>query len=74
MPHKLPVDQANEQSTVSCQVSDIEFTWQLAEVGDRTFIQVTTSLPESEAHRLDDQHEVIQESLRRLTALAEAAS
>ena len=31
MPQKLRVDQANERVTVSCQVSDIEFTWQLAE-------------------------------------------
>ena len=31
MPQKLRVDHANERVTVSCQVSDIEFTWQLAE-------------------------------------------
>jgi hypothetical protein len=35
---------------------------------------VNVSLPESEAHRLDGQQQVIQDSLRRLTALAEAAS
>jgi uncharacterized protein YndB with AHSA1/START domain len=73
MPQKLRVDQVNERVTVSCQISDIEFTWQLAEAGDGTSIQVTANLPESEAHRLDGQHEVIRESLRRLTALAEAA-
>jgi uncharacterized protein YndB with AHSA1/START domain len=74
MPQKLRVDQANERVTVSCQVSDIEFTWQLAEAGDGTSIHVTASLPESEAHRLEGQHQVIEESLRRLTARAEAAS
>ena len=31
MPQKLRVDQANERVTVSCQVSDIEIVWQLAE-------------------------------------------
>jgi hypothetical protein len=35
---------------------------------------VTASLPESEAHRLDGRHQVIEESLRRLAALAEAAA
>jgi hypothetical protein len=74
MPQKLRVDQANERVTVSCQVSDIEFTWQLAESGGGTSIHVTASLPENEAHRLDGQHQVIEQSLRRLTALAEAAS
>jgi uncharacterized protein YndB with AHSA1/START domain len=73
MPQKMRVDQANERVTVSCQVSDIEFTWQLAEVGDGTSIHVTASLPESEAHRLNGQHQVIEQSLRRLAALAEAA-
>jgi uncharacterized protein YndB with AHSA1/START domain len=74
MPQKLRVDQANDRVTVSCQVSDIEFTWQLAEAGGGTSIHVTATFPEREAHRLDGQHQVIQESLRRLTALAEAAS
>jgi hypothetical protein len=35
---------------------------------------MNVSLPEREAHRLDGQQNVISESLRRLTALAEAAS
>jgi hypothetical protein len=47
---------------------------QLAEGDEGTAIQVTVSLPEREAHRLDGQHQAIEESLRRLTALAEAAS
>jgi uncharacterized protein YndB with AHSA1/START domain len=73
MPQKLRVDQAGERVTVSCQVSDIDFVWRLAEGGQGTAIEVTVSLPEREAHRLDGQHQVIEESLRRLTALAEAA-
>jgi uncharacterized protein YndB with AHSA1/START domain len=74
MPQKLRVDQANERVTVCCQVSDIEFSWQLAESGGGTSIYVTASLPENEAHRLDGQHQVIEQSLRRLTTLAEAGS
>ena len=72
MPQKLRVDQVGERVTVSCQVSDIDFVWRLAEDGQSTAIEVTVSLPESEARRLDGQHQIIEESLRRLTALAEA--
>jgi uncharacterized protein YndB with AHSA1/START domain len=74
MPQKLRVDQANDRVTVSCQVSDIDVVWQLAEGGQGTAIQVTVSLPEHEAHRLDGQYQAIGESLRRLAALAEAAA
>ena len=74
MPQKLRADQADERITISCQVFDIEIVWQLAEVGTGTSIHEDVSLPECEAHRLDGQHQVIEESLRRLTALAEAAS
>ena len=74
MPQKLRVDQANDRVTISCQVSDIDVVWQLAEGGPGTAIQVTVSLPEREAHRLDGQRQAIGESLRRLAALAEAAS
>jgi uncharacterized protein YndB with AHSA1/START domain len=74
MPQKLRVDQAYERVTISCQVSDIDVVWQLAEAGTGTSITVNVSLPAREAHRLDGQHQAISESLRRLTALAEAAS
>jgi uncharacterized protein YndB with AHSA1/START domain len=74
MPQKLRADKANDRVTVSCQVSDIDIVWQLAEDGTGTSINVNVSLPEREAHRLDGQHQVIEESLRRLMALAEAAS
>lgn len=74
MPQKLRVDQANDRVTVSCQVHDIEFIWQLAESGGGTSIRVTATLAEHEADRFDLQHQLIEKSLRRLTALAEAAS
>jgi len=73
MPQKLRADQANERVTISCQVSDIDVVWQLAEAGTGTSINVNVSLPEREAHRLDGQHQAIEESLCRLTALAESA-
>ncbi|HYB15528.1 MAG TPA: hypothetical protein VEF71_08660 [Streptosporangiaceae bacterium] len=48
--------------------------WQLAETGAGTSIHVNVTAPESEAHLLDRQHRLIEESLHRLAALAEAAS
>jgi uncharacterized protein YndB with AHSA1/START domain len=74
MPQKLRVDQANERITISCQVSDIDIVWQLTEAGTGTSINVNVALPEHEAHRLDGQQQVIEESLRRLTTLAEATA
>ena len=74
MPQTLRVEEAAERVTISCQVSDIDIVWQLAEAGAGTSVSVNVTLPEHEAHRLDGQYQVISESLRRLTALAEAAS
>ena len=74
LPQNLRVEHANDRITVSCQIFDIEVVWQLAESGTGTSINVNVSLPEREARRFDGQHQVIEESLRRLTALAEAAS
>jgi hypothetical protein len=45
MPQKLRVDQANERVTISCQVSDIDVVWQLAEAGMGTSITVTSACP-----------------------------
>jgi uncharacterized protein YndB with AHSA1/START domain len=74
MTQKLRVDEANERVTISCQVRDIDIVWQLAEAGTGTSISVTVTLPEREAHRLNGQRWLMAESLRRLTALAEAAA
>ena len=57
--------------TISCQVSDIDFAWQLAEVADGTAITVRVELPEAEAHRLDGQRELITTSLANLSELAQ---
>jgi uncharacterized protein YndB with AHSA1/START domain len=74
MPQKLRVDEANERITISCQVRDIDIVWQLGEAGADTSITVNVTVPEPEAHLLDVQRWLIGKSLRRLTALAEAAS
>jgi uncharacterized protein YndB with AHSA1/START domain len=74
MPQKLRADQADGRVIISCQVFAIDMVWQLAETGAGTSIHVNVTAPESQAHRLDGQHQLIEESLRRLSALAEAAS
>ena len=48
--------------------------WAGIEVGAGISIHVNVTLPEPEAYQLDGQHQIIKESMRRLTALAEAAS
>src|SRR5215470_11839517 len=52
MPQELRVDEANARVTISCQVSDIDFVWQLAEAGTGTSVSVDVTLPEREADRL----------------------
>jgi len=74
LPQAMRVDEVSERVTISCQVEDIDFVWQLAEAGAGTSINVNVTLPERNARRLDRQHQVISESLRRLTTLAEASS
>jgi uncharacterized protein YndB with AHSA1/START domain len=74
MPQKLHTDSADSRVTVSCQVSDIEFVWQLAEDGTGTRICVNVTLPDAEAPRLAGQQESITRSLHRLAAIADRAS
>ena len=73
LPQRLRVDDVSERVTISCQVFDIEIVWQLAEADSGTSITVNVSAPEREAGQLDWQHDVMEESLRRLAALAEDA-
>jgi uncharacterized protein YndB with AHSA1/START domain len=62
---------ADGRVTVSCQVSDLVFEWQLSELPDGgTRIAVHVDIPDAEAHRLDGQRADIHESLTRLAALA----
>lgn len=72
MPQRLRTDRSHGRVVVSCQVSDIDFVWQLAEDGDGTLINVRVVLPEAEARREADQRAAITDSLRRLSTLAHA--
>jgi uncharacterized protein YndB with AHSA1/START domain len=72
MPQHLRTDRAASRITVSCQVSDIDITWQLAEAAGRTAISVRVELPPTEAHRLPAQRELITASLDALVNLAAA--
>ena len=74
MAQKLRTDQTGCRVTVSCQVSEIDFVWQLAEAGTGTSIHVYVNLPDHEAHRLEGQQQLIQESLSHLATLAEASA
>ncbi len=71
---RLRTDDRAGRVVVSCQVSDIDFTWQLAEDGDATTITVAVELPAREADRLDGQREQISASIAALARLAEAGS
>lgn len=58
--------------TMSCQVSDIDFSWQLAETPDGTEITARATVPPHEGGRLAYVREMISASLGALTVLAEA--
>lgn len=73
-PQQLRGDRAEGRVTISCQVTYIDFVWQLVEDGPGTRIDVHVALPDSQAHRLDSEREVITTSLARLAILTEAAA
>lgn len=72
MPQKLRADRVEGRVSTSCQVSDIDFCWQLAARGDGTHDTVRVALPPAMAGLLDDQREAIAASLGALATLAEA--
>jgi uncharacterized protein YndB with AHSA1/START domain len=72
MPRHLRADRVEGRVTVSCQVSGIDFSWQLAEHGDGTRIMARVVLPPAMAGLLDEQREAIARSLSNLAELAEA--
>jgi uncharacterized protein YndB with AHSA1/START domain len=74
MPQRLRVDRASGRVTVSCQVSDIDVTWRLAESEQQTIIEVRVELPKAEAQRLHGQRVALAESLANLAALAESST
>jgi uncharacterized protein YndB with AHSA1/START domain len=70
MPQQLRTDHTAGRVTISCQISDIDVTWQLAEAANGTSITVDVQLPDTEAHRLAGQRELIRDSLTALANLA----
>ena len=73
MPGRLRSDRTEGRVTISCQLRDIDFSWQLAEDGPGTRIRVHVTLPESEAHGWMT-HEMITTSLAQLATVAKATA
>ena len=70
MAQLLNTERDQQRVTVSCLVSDLRFEWRLEPDGEGTRITVDVEIPETEAHRLDGQREIIRTSMKRLAALA----
>ena len=74
MPQTLETSQDRGSVKISCLVSDLRFDWRLrpSGTGSGTEISVHVEIPDSEAHRLGAQHDIIRQSLIRLASLAAA--
>jgi uncharacterized protein YndB with AHSA1/START domain len=72
MAQLLDPQRDRQRVTVSCLVSDLRFEWRLEPAGDGTLITVDVEIPDTEAHRLANQREIIQTSLQRLAHVASA--
>ena len=70
MAQLLETKREQQRVTVSCLVSNLRFEWRLEPAGEGTLITVDVDVPEAEAHRLHNQRQIIQTSLRRLAGLA----
>lgn len=66
----LDTHQDQQRVTVSCLVCELRFEWRLEPVGDGTRITVDVEIPDSEAHRLDSQRQIISASMTQLAQLA----
>ena len=72
MPQELRADHEGRRVSISCLVSDLEFSWRLEPLPDDagTQIDVRVAIPEAEAHRLDDTRAEVAASLRALATAA----
>jgi Polyketide cyclase / dehydrase and lipid transport len=70
MPQTLETTQESGSVKISCLVSDLCFDWRLRPSGTGTEISVHVEIPDTEAHRLDTQRDIIRQSLIRLADLA----
>ncbi len=70
MTQQLDTRRDQQRVTISCQVSDLRFEWRLEPVGEGTLITVDVEIPDTEAHRLEAQHDIIKTSMQQLALLA----
>ena len=70
LPLLLGTDRGSGRITLSCQVSAMEFVWQLAEHGESTRITVRVDVPPAAAALLEPERTALTASLAGLAALA----
>ena len=70
MPQTLDSSHENGTVRISCLVSDLCFSWRLRPAGTGTEISVHVEIPDHEAHRLDQQRDIIRQSVLQLAELA----
>jgi uncharacterized protein YndB with AHSA1/START domain len=70
MAQRMELAPGDGRVIISCLVSDLSYRWQLRADGDDTDIDVEVEIPESEAHRLPAQRNLMTRSLRTLSELA----
>jgi uncharacterized protein YndB with AHSA1/START domain len=73
MAQLLDTHREQQRVSVSCLVSDLRFEWRLKPDGEGTLVTVDVEIPDTEAHRLETQREVIRTSMQRLAQLAGSA-
>ena len=71
MPQIMRTDRVNGRVLMSCQVTDIDFAWQLAEDGDGTGITLRVTAAEPKASVLAEKRPSLAASVVALAALAE---
>jgi hypothetical protein len=71
MPQIMRTDRVNGRVLMSCQVTDIDFAWQLAEDGDGTGITLRVTAAEPKAPVLAEKRPSLAASVVALAALAE---
>jgi uncharacterized protein YndB with AHSA1/START domain len=71
MPQSMRTDRVNGRVLMSCQASDIDFAWQLAEDGEGTGITLRVTTPAPNAPVLAEKRPLLAASVVALAALAE---
>jgi len=71
MPQVMRTDRVNGRVLMSCQVTDIDFAWQLAVDGDGTGITLRVTAAEPKASVLAEKRPSLAASVVALAALAE---